>query len=101
MLFRDGDAVFLEGGDVSADRFLDVFYRVLSGLPLAHATGKAGTLGDPIAIFPLVKHHLAHRRTSMGITWHCTSWAGKRAGYRPWRVPIRARPARIRRWPVV
>jgi hypothetical protein len=35
---------------------------------LGNATGKAGTIGDPVSVLTLVKHHLAHKRTSITFT---------------------------------
>lgn len=64
-----------------------LFRDGLSGFPMAHAIREAGTLGDPIAIFPHLNHYLAHRRTSIGIPRQCISRTAKRAGYRPCGLP--------------
>src|SRR6185503_18782119 len=54
--------VFLECGDVLVNRFADVCNRFLSGSALRHASRKARTLRNPIAIFTRIDHHLSHDR---------------------------------------
>ena len=60
MLFRNGDAIILQSGNVPFDRFFDIDKGFLPGLSLADAAGKTLNLCYPVAIFSGSKNHLSH-----------------------------------------
>ena len=54
MFFRDRQVVDFQGAHVHLDGFLDVGQRGILRFALGDATGQAGALGDPEAIFPAI-----------------------------------------------
>ena len=60
MVFRNRQAVFLQGSDVAPDRFPNVLDRLFSRLALADTAGQTGAFDDPQTILPGIEHDLTH-----------------------------------------
>jgi hypothetical protein len=60
MIVRNQQIVGFQCLNVPLNSFFDVDNGFFSGFPLAYAAGQAGTLDDPITIFPWIKNDLAH-----------------------------------------
>ena len=60
MFLRDRQVVDFQGTHVRLDGFLDVGQRGILRFALGDATGQAGALGDPKAIFPAIDQNLSH-----------------------------------------
>jgi hypothetical protein len=52
--------VLLDCGDITPNGFLDILDGFFPCLTLADATGEAGALHYPIAVFPWIDNNLSH-----------------------------------------
>lgn len=55
--------MFSQRFDVSRDRIIDVLQRVINRFAITEASGQAGNLSDPVAIFILIQQYMSHNLT--------------------------------------
>src|SRR6185503_17662587 len=60
MLFRDGELVFFQRGNVASNSLSDVGHCLFFGLPLAQTARQAWTLRHPITVLSPKNNHLSH-----------------------------------------
>ncbi len=60
MFFGDRKVIRFKSGDVGLNGLFDIGKRGILRLALCDASGQAGALGDPKAIFPAMDEDLSH-----------------------------------------
>jgi hypothetical protein len=68
-LFRHGQPVLLQSGDVSQNRLFHVGDRFFAASSLSDATRNAQALGHPVAVFTRMHNHLPHRNMDLTPTY--------------------------------